>query len=159
MDLSITLILLQAGISKTNTEAIALQNELISNGKAYNKFLEMVKYQGGNTQDIENYNQLHKPKFSNNLIADDSGYIQSIDTYKIGLSTIELGCGRKKTTDIVDPTAGIQFDKKIGDKVNKDDTILKFFSSDSNKLLAAETLLKECFQIGEEKVEHKLIIE
>jgi len=150
---------LQAGISKTYTEAIALQNDLISNGKAYNKFLEMVKYQGGNTQDIENYNQLHKPKFSNNLIAEDSGYIQSIDTYKIGLSTIELGCGRKKTTDIVDSTAGIQFDKKIGDKVNKDDTILKFFSSDNNKLLAAETLLKECFQIGKEKVEHKFIIE
>ena len=150
---------LQAGISKTYTEAIALQNDLISNGKAYNKFLEMVKYQGGNTQDIENYNQLHKPKFSNNLIAKDSGYIQSIDTYKIGLSTIELGCGRKKTTDIVDSTAGIQFEKKIGDKVNKDDTILKFFSSDNNKLLAAETLLKECFQIGKEKVEHKLIIE
>ena len=150
---------LQAGISKTYTEAIALQNDLISNGKAYNKFLEMVKYQGGNTQDIENYNQLHKPKFSNNLIAKDSGYIQSIDTYKIGLSTIELGCGRKKTTDIVDSTAGIQFEKKIGDKVNKDDTILKFFSSDNNKLLAAETLLKECFQIGKKKVEHKLIIE
>jgi pyrimidine-nucleoside phosphorylase len=152
-------LILQAGISKTYLEAITLQNDLISNGKAYNKFLEMVEYQGGNAQDIENYNQLHQPKYSNNLIAEDSGYIQSMDTYKIGLSTIELGCGRKKTTDIVDPTAGIQFDKKIGDKVNKGDTLLKYFTSDNNKLIGAEALLKDCFQIGENKANHKLILD
>ena len=152
-------LILQAGISKTKSEAFSLQNELITNGKAYDKFIEMVEYQGGNHQDIENYNQLHQPKFSNSLKAENSGYIQSMDTYKIGLATIELGCGRKKTTDIVDPTAGIQFDKKIGDKVKKGDTLLKFFNSDSNKLIAAETLLKDCFQIGEKKVEHKLIID
>ena len=46
-----------------------------------------------------------------------------MDTYKIGLATVELGCGRKKTTDIVDPTAGIEFNKKIGDEVKKGDTI------------------------------------
>ena len=152
-------LILQAGISKTLSEAITLQNELISNGKAYNKFLDMVEYQGGNTQDIENYNKLHQPKFSDNLIAEDSGYVQSMDTYKIGLATIELGCGRKKTTDIVDPTAGIQFYKKIGDKVDKGDTLLKYFTSDNNKLISAETLLKDCFQIGENKTNHKLILD
>ena len=53
-------LLIQAGISKTNTDAIELQKELISNGKAYNKFLEMVEYQGGNPKDIENYKNLHQ---------------------------------------------------------------------------------------------------
>lgn len=152
-------LILQAGLSKTQSEAIALQNELISNGKAYEKFLEMVEYQGGNPQDIENYNQLHQPKFSKSLKADKSGYIQSMDTYKIGLATIELGCGRKKTTDAVDPTAGIEFYKKIGDKVNQGDTLLKFFNSENSKLNPAEKLLKDSIQIGEERVEHKLILD
>ena len=138
---------------------IALQNELISNGNAYDKFLEMVEYQGGNPQDIENYIKLHRPSHNNELRAEKSGYVQNMDTYKIGLSTIELGCGRKKTTDIVDPSAGIQFDKKIGDKINKGETLLKCFNSDSNKLIAAETLLKDCFQVGDEKIEHKLFLD
>lgn len=152
-------LILQAGLSKTQSEAIALQNELISNGKAYEKFIEMVEYQGGNPQDIENYNQRHQPKFSKSLKAEKSGYIQSMDTYKIGLATIELGCGRKKTTDMVDPTAGIQFYKKIGDKVNRGDTLLNFFNSENSKLNPAEKLLKDSIQIGEERVEHQLILD
>ncbi len=152
-------LLIQAGISKTNSEAFSLQNELISNGKAYEKFLEMIEYQGGNHHDIENYNQLHQPKFSYSVTAEESGYIQSMDTYKIGIATVELGCGRKKTTDAVDPTAGIEFYKKIGDKVKKSDTLLKFFNSDNNKLIPTEILLNDSIQIGEKKVEHKLFLD
>lgn len=152
-------LLLQAGLSKTKSEAIALQKELISNSKAYEKFLEMVEYQGGNPQDIENHNLLHQPKFSKSLKARKSGYIKSIDTYKIGLATIELGCGRKKTADTVDPTAGIKFYKKIGDKVDRGTVLFKFFNSDSSKLNPAEKLLNDSIQIGEEKVIHKLFFD
>lgn len=152
-------LILQAGLSKTQSEAIAFQKKLISNGKAYEKFLEMVEYQGGNSTDIENYSRLHQPKCIGELTAKQSGYIQSMDTYKIGLATIELGCGRKKTTDTVDPTAGIEFYKKIGDKVNRGDTLFKFFNSDNSKLNPTEKLLKDSIQIGEERVEHKLILE
>lgn len=152
-------LILQAGLSKTHSEAIAVQKELISNGKAYKKFLEMVEYQGGNPTDIENYSRLHQPKCIGELTAKQSGYIQSMDTYKIGLATIELGCGRKKTTDTVDPTAGIEFYKKIGDKVNRGDTLFKFFNSDNSKLNPTEKLLKDSIQIGEERVEHKLILD
>lgn len=152
-------LILQAGLSKTHSEAIAVQKELISNGKAYKKFLEMVEYQGGNPTDIENYSRLHQPKCIGELTAEQSGYIQSMDTYKIGIATVELGCGRKKTTDVVDPTAGIEFYKKIGDKVNRGDTLFKFFNSDSSKLNPTEKLLKDSIQIGEERVEHKLILD
>lgn len=152
-------LILQAGLSKTHSEAIAFQKKLISNGKAYEKFLEMVEYQGGNPTDIENYSRLHQPKCIGELTAKQSGYIQSMDTYKIGLATIELGCGRKKTTDTVDPTAGIEFYKKIGDKVNRGDTLFKFFNSDNSKLNPTEKLLKDSIQIGEERVEHKLILD
>ncbi|MEE8340578.1 MAG: thymidine phosphorylase [Candidatus Neomarinimicrobiota bacterium] len=152
-------LILQARLSKSRSEAIALQKELISNGKAYEKFLEMVEYQGGNPQDIENHKKLHKPKFSKSLKASKAGYVQSMDTYKIGLSTIELGCGRKKTSDNVDPTAGIEFCNKIGDKVASGDVLIKFFNSDSGKLQPTENLLSESIQIGEKKVEHELFLD
>ncbi len=152
-------LLLQAGISKTHSEAVALQKELISNGKAYKKFVEMVEYQGGKHQDIEKYKRLHQPDNHITIKSDKAGIIQSIDTYRIGLVTIELGCGRKKTTDKVDPTAGIKFYKKIGDPVKKGDTIMKLFNSDGEKLSSAENMTKNTVIIGNEKVEHKLILD
>jgi len=151
-------LVIQAGLAKTQSEAIALQKELIINGQAYDKFVEMVEYQGGNFNDIKNYNRLHQPKFSKSLLAEQSGYIQSMDTYKIGLATVELGCGRKKTSDAVDSTAGIEFYKKIGDKVTDGDTIYRLFNSDKIKLESAHNVLKNCFLIDETKIEHQLIL-
>jgi len=152
-------LLVQAGLSKNKPDAITLQTELISTGKAYDKFIEMVEYQGGKSRDIENYSQLHSPKYQTIVKSESSGYIQSIDTYQLGLATVELGCGRKKTTDKVDPTAGINFYKKIGERVNQGDTILKLFNSDSNKLSAAKNLITGNLVIGNKKVENKLILD
>jgi len=151
-------LLLQAGISDSKSAAFKLQNELITNGKAYSKFIEMVEYQGGKVKDIENYPNLHHPKFSNTVVATKSGYISEIDTYKIGLSTVELGCGRKKTTDVVDATAGVEFHNKIGDKLRKGDVIYTLFNSDESKLKSAKSMLETTYSISSEKKEHQLIL-
>jgi len=151
-------LILQAGISETKTEALVLQKQLIANGKAFEKFIEMVEYQGGNSKDVANYKKLHQPKSSKSLYANKSGYIQSLDTYKIGLATVELGCGRKKTTDMVDPTAGIEFSKKIGDYTYEGDIIFRLFNSDRIKLESAYDILEKCFEIGEQEIEHQLIL-
>jgi len=151
-------LLIQSGISKNRSDAIELQQELITNGKAYNKFLEMVDYQGGNRSDIEKYKSLHQPKYSENIIAQSDGYIKSMDTYQIGLATVELGCGRKKTTDLVDPSAGIEFQNKIGDEVKKGDVIYRIFNSEKSKLDSPIKILQNTFTIDSKKTEHKLLL-
>lgn len=153
-----TKLLIQAGISKSHTDAFNLQNKLISDGKAFAKFIEMVEYQSGNPDDIENYKKLYKPQYSETIIAKKSGFISAMDTYQIGLATVELGCGRKKTTDVVDPTAGIEFYKKIGEKVNEGESIYKLFNSNRDKLVSAVKLLSKRFAISNYKKTHKLIL-
>ncbi len=151
-------LLIQSGISNNKSEAFKLQQELISNGKAYDKFLEMVDYQGGNRSDIENYKALHQPKYSTDILAKSVGYITSMDTYQLGLATVELGCGRKRTSDSVDPSAGIEFQNKIGDRVNKGDAIYRIFNSDKSKLDSAAKILPNTFRIDSDKTEHKLLL-
>lgn len=151
-------LLIQAGISRNKSEAFQLEKKLISKGNAYDKFLEMVDYQGGNQDDIKNYKELHLPKYRDQIIAQQNGYINSMDTYKIGLATVELGCGRKKTNDPVDSTAGIEFIKKIGDEVSKGDVVYNIFNSDKSKLNSAVELLKSTYAIKSEKTRHKLIL-
>ena len=150
-------LLLQAEISKTRNEAISLQKSIIQSGKGYEKFLDLVKNQGGSQKDIEQYTKLHSPQHTREISANRSGFIQHMDTYTIGLATVTLGCGRTKITDSVDPTAGMEFLKKTGEKVQKGEPLIRCFNSDKPKLQNTVNRLESVFQIGEKQIFHPLI--
>ena len=150
-------LLLQAEISKTRKEAISLQKSIIQSGKGYEKFLDLVKNQGGSQKDIEQYTKLHSPQHTREISANQSGFIQYMDTYTIGLATVTLGCGRAKITDSIDPTAGMEFLKKTGEKVQKGEPLIRCFNSDKPKLQNTVNRLESVFQIGEKQIFHPLI--
>ena len=147
-------LLVQAGIIRGETAAVSIQENLIQSGKAYNKFEEMVAVQGG---DLSQIKQLHPPKFEFIVSAKSSGYVESMDTLNIGWAAVELGCGRRKKDDILDPTAGIEFMAKIGDKIQKGDPLFRCFNSNENKLNSALNYLLDSARIGSEKKTHTLL--
>ena len=147
-------LLVQAGIIRGETAAVSIQENLIRSGKAYDKFEEMVSVQGG---DLSQIKQLHPPKFEFIVSAKSSGYVESMDTLNIGWAAVELGCGRRKKDDILDPTAGIEFMAKIGDKVQKGDPLFRCFNSNENKLDSALNYLLDSARIGSEKKTHTLL--
>jgi len=147
-------LLVQAGIIRGETAAVSIQENLIQSGKAYNKFEEMVAVQGG---DLSQIKQLHPPKFEFIVSAKTSGYVESMDTLNIGWAAVELGCGRRKKDDILDPTAGIEFMAKIGDKVQKGDPLFRCFNSNENKLNFALNYLLDSARIGSGKKTHTLL--
>ncbi len=105
-----------------------IAKEIIQNGKAFDKFLEMVKAQGGDVSFINNPEKYPSSKFHAKVIAQKSGYISKIDTYEIGMASLELGAGRKTKEDKIDPKAGIIFKVKIGDRIKKGETLAELFS-------------------------------
>lgn len=147
-------LLVQAGIIRGETAAVSIQENLIQSGKAYDKFEEMVSVQGG---DLSQIKQLHPPKFEFIVSAKSSGYVESMDTLNIGWAAVELGCGRRQKDDILDPTAGIEFMAKIGDKVQKGDPLFRCFNSNENKLNSALNYLLDSARIGSEKKTHTLL--
>jgi pyrimidine-nucleoside phosphorylase len=147
-------LLVQAGIIRGETAAVSIQENLIQSGKAYDKFEEMVSVQGG---DLSQIKQLHPPKFELIVSAKSSGYVESMDTLNIGWAAVELGCGRRQKDDILDPTAGIEFMAKIGDKVQKGDPLFRCFNSNENKLNSALNYLLDSARIGSEKKTHTLL--
>ena len=147
-------LLVQAGIIRGETAAISMQENLIQSGKAYDKFEEMVSVQGG---DLSQIKQLHQPKFELIVSAKSSGYVESMDTLNIGWAAVELGCGRRRKDDILDPTAGVEFMAKIGNKVQKGDPLFRCFNSNENKLNSALNYLLDSARIGSEKKTHTLL--
>ena len=147
-------LLIQAGIIQSETAAVSMQENLIQSGKAYDKFEEMVSVQRG---DLSQIKRLHQPKFELIVSAKSSGYVESMDTLNIGWAAVELGCGRRKKDDILDPTAGIEFMAKIGNKVQKGDPLFRCFNSNENKLNSALNYLLDSARIGSEKKTHTLL--
>lgn len=112
----------------------------INNGEALNKFSEMIEYQGGNCKIIDDYTILPIASNRETYTSKKTGYIHSINTFKLGLLATKLGAGRLKKEDRIDHSCGFRIYKKTGDFVNKKEPLLEIFSD--NKHLVAE-ILKE----------------
>ncbi len=117
-------------------EKIAIQ--LIDNRKAFDKFLQIVKAQGGDISYLKNLEKYPQPKFKDVLKLNESGYLSKIDNYEIGMAASMLGAGRMTKEDIIDPKAGIIFTAKLGDKIKDGDVVGEIFSDEKYKLADAK---------------------
>ncbi|MBP5251005.1 MAG: thymidine phosphorylase [Treponema sp.] len=114
-------------------EGLKLCKEVVENGKALEKFLENVKDQGGDPDKLLREQGTRRSKFHREVFAKEDGFIK-IDAYKTGIACINLGVGRNKTTDAVDPDSGIIFAKREGDAVKKGDKIMDVYARDDSSL-------------------------
>lgn len=123
--------------------------ENLNNGKAYNKFVELVENQEGNINDI---------KVSNNILSiksNEEGYIKHIDALRLGENARIIGAGRLSKEENIDFEVGIVLNKKVGDYINKGEELLKIYIN--NKTVPEEEFIK-CFEITKEKIEENKLI-
>ena len=135
-----------------------LMLENIKNGKAYEKFLELVENQGGDISYIENTDTFDKSKFVMPVYSEENGYISKIDAKEVGKIAGFLGAGREKKEDSIDYSAGIILNKKVGDKIAKDEIIAYIHSNDVKKMEQATEKLKEIIKISKEKIKKNIAI-
>ncbi|RCK72244.1 MAG: Pyrimidine-nucleoside phosphorylase [Ignavibacteriae bacterium] len=131
-------------------DGIKICKEAITSGRAYKKFLEMVEHQGGKKEYIEELSKYPKSKYSKSIVSKSDGDIVKIDALEVGLVGIILGAGRMKVDDVIDPKAGIVFYKKVGDSVEKGDTIAILYCDDEEKLKQAEKRLERAILVATE---------
>jgi len=130
----------------------------IKNGEALNKFKEMITYQGGNPDVIEDYDLLPVAKNHTKFPAPKTGYVNNIDTFKLGILATRLGAGRLKKDDKIDHSCGFKIYKKTGDFVKKGEPLIEIFSD--NKTIVKEVLgeLKQVFSIKSEPSKKRKLI-
>ena len=123
--------------------------ENLNNGKAYNKFVELVESQEGNINDI---------KVSDNILSiksNEEGYIKHIDALRLGENARIIGAGRLSKEENIDFEVGIVLNKKVGDHINKGEELLKIYIN--KKTLPEEEFIK-CFEITQEQIEENVLI-
>jgi len=120
--------LVMAGIDNDKASAMDRLNSILDSGKAYTKFLEMVKWQGGNPKSLEPPYRL--PIANGTVItAETSGYVSGINPMTIGLTSIKLGAGRIHQDDTIDHGAGFMINVNVGDDISEGDTLVTVFSN------------------------------
>ena len=141
---------------ETNKEILS---ENIRNGKAYNKFIELVQNQGGNIDYIKDVKKFEKAKVEKEVASISEGYIQEINAEEVGKIACNLGAGRKTKKDKIELNEGLILNKKTGDYVKIGDKLVTIYASDEEKAKQAEEELIKIFKIGEKKVTEKTIID
>ena len=113
--------------------------ESLEDGRAYQKFLEFVKKQGGKLESLS----IDARKWE--IHSSQYGVIEAIDALQIGELAVSLGAGRLNKGDVIDPCAGIVLNCKVGDSVSKGDILATLYS---NKDVAIEmVVIEDLFQI------------
>jgi pyrimidine-nucleoside phosphorylase len=140
MELSLELtarMLMLGGKAKDAETAKKLCEESLAGGKPRELFLSNIRNQGGNPEEFLSLKGSYRSPYRAEIKAPEDAYISRIDAWKIGHAGVGLGVGRNRTEDPVSPTAGIQFLKKSGAKVNKGELIMIVWGKDEASLEAA----------------------
>ncbi|MGI9499150.1 MAG: thymidine phosphorylase [Geminicoccaceae bacterium] len=108
------------GLADSPDEAKAMLIKALEEGRAAERFQKMVAALGG-PGDLIDRPEKHLPKapVQRPAILDREGCIAAIDTRALGLAIIELGGGRTRPDDCIDPRVGFSDVLGIGEKIEK----------------------------------------
>lgn len=129
--------------------------EMIRTGRAYEKFREMVKAQGGDTSYIDKIDKFPVAKNVLPVYSAGDGFVEKVDADMVGSIARYLGAGRMNDNSEINRTAGIVLNKKIGDEVKSGEILAYIHTDDDSKVLGATQNLTEAFVLSPKPVKPK----
>lgn len=150
--------LLQAGLYQSAGAAKRALMKTIENGKALGVFKNFIKAQGGDITYIDNLDKFPVARYITPVRSMKSGYISSINTMELGLISMRLGAGRETKEDVIDPSAGIELKKKLGDRVSKGDILLTLHT-ERPKTQGEVNAALNCFEFSANPIEIPPVVE
>lgn len=153
-----SLLLILAKKVKDKTEGRKLLEEVLSSGKAFDKFVELVEYQNGNIEQVINPDLLPKAEHVIEVKSDFEGYVTKINAERVGVCALKLGAGRETMNSVIDHAVGIVLNKKVNDKVSIGDTIAYIHTNDIKIGYEVESELKDIIVIKDNPIKDKKLI-
>ncbi|MCQ2009942.1 pyrimidine-nucleoside phosphorylase [Sporolactobacillus sp. STSJ-5] len=117
-----------AGKASHPDEAKQLLEQALEQGKAFDKFKQFIKNQGGDPSIADYPERLPKAEYQIRLPAQSSGVVAEMKADQIGLAAMLLGAGRATKEDTINHATGIVLHKKVGDSVTEGETLLTIHS-------------------------------
>ena len=108
----------------------------LADGTAWRKFVAMVEAQGGDASALERIAEVHRAPHIHDLPAPAGGRIARMDAGTIGRACVALGAGRAKATDAIDFAVGLSAIRKVGETVERGESLLRIHARSAKSLRA-----------------------
>jgi len=143
------------GRASTPLEGKEFAQQLISSGKALDKFRQMITLQNGDARIIDNPERLPQAEHKMDVMSSSSGYVAAIECEQVGTACVTLGGGRERKEDEVDPAVGIVLHKKISDPATAGEPLGTIHYNSEARAARARALLEKSYQIEDAPPEQK----
>ena len=135
-----------AGITENDAIGQEIAREAILDGRAWDRFRQLVITHGGNVRYIDEPELLQKSNFVEDYLSSRSGYLVKIDAQVVGETAVLLGAGRSNKEDSIDYSVGVIVHNKVGDEVETGDSIFTIHSNHSLMLQNAKLKLDDALE-------------
>lgn len=139
--------------TKNLQEGREMAQAALDDGRAWQKFKEMIGAQHGDLGFVEHPEKLPQSRYVFSINAEKSGYIKTVDAQEVGESSVMIGAGRAKKDDQIDPAVGIMVRVKIGDKVEVGQRMFDVHVEKESDFEIVFEKLKKAVEITNEPVE------
>ena len=159
-DLCLTLAanILYAANAGDYDECYSAAEETVYNGSAKKKLADLVERLGGDSRYIYDTSLFPDSDVRAVLAAEKSGFITGIDAQEVGRAASILGAGRDVLGGGIDYTAGIVFNKRVGEQVSQGEALATLLTSDIEKAQAGMEYLFRAITVGDAPPEKKPLV-
>jgi thymidine phosphorylase len=140
----------EAGQPGDRGRARAKLERALADGSAARRFAQLIEAQGGDPRVVDEPGRLPRPKLVREVRTGLSGYLLGLDAELVGLAAVELGAGRARKEDPVDPAAGLLLLRRPGQAVRPGDVIAELHGATEARLDAGERRLRAAIAVGEQ---------
>jgi pyrimidine-nucleoside phosphorylase len=144
--------------TKSLDEGRALAEKLIASGEALGKFKQGIALQGGDARVLDDYELLPQAKNRQEVRSRSNGYLSATNCMQFGIALAMLGGGREKKEDTIDLGVGLEFHKRIGDRITANDTLVTIRYNSDAKLADATALIENSFIFSDQPAPPKKLV-
>lgn len=103
----------------------------LGDGSARACFGRIIEAQRGDPRVLDDKSRLPRAPRKLDVKAPRAGFVGAVDTESVGIASMTLGGGRRRSSDVVDPRVGIEVHKRIGDRVEKGEPLVTLHVADT----------------------------
>lgn len=140
------------GLEPDAARGQARAQQLLRSGAALEKFRQMVEAQGGDPRVVDDLSLLPRAPVVGEWRAPASGYVAEIAPRTVALAALQLGAGRQKKEDAIDPAVGVEVLKSVGDPVQAGEPVFRVHARTEASLSHALETLQSALRVSETPV-------
>lgn len=151
--------LVQSSLASTVEEGRDMARSALSSGRAMEIFAHMVHALGGPADLCERPEAfLPKAPVILDVLAPATGYLTACDGRALGLAVVDMGGGRRKTTDTIDHSVGFDRILPLGSAVEKGQPIARIHASSREQAKRAGEAFLASYTISESALEPSPVV-